>query len=235
MISEQADARIRLYNDRFAKLNQREKILVSITCLFSIILLGFSLLIDPDLMQVQDNHKQLKTLQTELSQLETSEDEYTKALQIDINLPLNQQIQQLEQKLMRADKNIAAVSDQLVNAKQMSQMLEAMLSQTDTLKLIKLSALPAENLLSKQEQPQDTQTSAPQISTKKPEIGLFKQGIALTIEGSYPAIYQFLQQAEQLPWRFYWRKFNYQVTQYPLAQLELEIITFSLTEGFVGL
>lgn len=227
------------YETQFSELSIREKCLIVLSTIAGIGYIGFTFFIEPHLTALSQSKIELKQLNTELSQLNNSAREYEKALQVDINLPLKQQISGLEQKLNRAELEISQISDQLVQAQQMSQMLEAMLSQTQSLKLVKLQSLPAINLLAKpnknESKEPNNQPPKTELAKNKSAIGLYQQGILLTIEGNYHDIHQFLQQAELLPWRFYWQKFNYQVSQYPTAQLELKLITLSLSEGFVSL
>lgn len=228
------------YEKQFSELSAREKILILLTSIIGLGYLGFAFFIEPQLQELTQSQQQIKQLNSELALLNSSASEFEKALQVDINLPLKQQISGLEQKLDLAEQEISQISDQLVQAQQMSQMLEAMLSQTQSLKLVKLQSLPAINLLATPDKktnnetgPSNNQTA--ELKTHADSIGLYQQGILLTIEGNYHDIHQFLKQAEQLPWRFYWQKFNYRVNQYPTAQLELKLITLSLSEGFVSL
>ncbi|MCU4675055.1 type II secretion system protein M [Catenovulum sp. 2E275] len=229
-------SQFKLYSEKFSNLNQREKSFISFASLFAIVFISYTIFIEPNLIKIEQAQLKTQALQTDLAQLSQTADDFRNALQVDINLPLNKKIQELEQRLMQTNSNIAKVSDQLVTAKQMSEMLEAMLSQTDSLKLVQLKSLPTENLLEQVYNNSNSGIATSPDSDFRPEnISLYQQGISLTIEGDYQSIYQFLQQAEQLPWHFYWRKFNYKVTQYPLARLEVELITLSLTQGFVGL
>lgn len=227
------------YEKQFSELSTREKVLILLSTIVGIGYIGFTFFIEPHLTDLSQSKLELTQLNTELSQLESSAREYKKALQVDINLPLKQQISGLEKKLSFAEQEINQISDQLVQAQQMSQMLEAMLSQTHSLKLLKLQSLPAVNLLAKPNKNDfiepNNQLPKTELAVSKSSIGLYQQGILLTIEGNYHDIHQFLQQAEQLPWRFYWQQFNYQVGQYPTAQLELKLITLSLSKGFVSL
>ena len=43
-----------------------------------------------------------------------------------------------------------------------------------------------------------------------------------------------LAELEGLDWRFYWKSFNYNVNEYPLATVELEIYTLSTNRAFIG-
>ena len=63
---------------------------------------------------------------------------------------------------------------------------------------------------------------------------LYRHGVAITIEGRYFDIQQFLQNVEQLGWRFYWKKFHYTVSDYPTASVELELYTLSTSKAFLG-
>ena len=44
----------------------------------------------------------------------------------------------------------------------------------------------------------------------------------------------YLQKLEQLPWKFYWQHFDYEVQQYPRALITLNIYTLSTSKWWIG-
>lgn len=53
----------------------------------------------------------------------------------------------------------------------------------------------------------------------------------LKFNGNYFTALQYFQTLENLPWRFYWDALDYQVTDYPVAQITLKLHTLNLDEG----
>jgi MSHA biogenesis protein MshJ len=66
------------------------------------------------------------------------------------------------------------------------------------------------------------------------ELNLFRHGIMLTLEGEYFDIQRYLQKIESLQWQFYWKKFDYTVSEYPMAKVQLELYTLSTNKAFIG-
>ena len=56
----------------------------------------------------------------------------------------------------------------------------------------------------------------------------------MTFEGKYFDVIRYLTQIEALPVKYYWRNLNYQVTQYPWANIELELYTLGESKDFIG-
>jgi MSHA biogenesis protein MshJ len=102
-------------------------------------------------------------------------------------------------------------------------MLESVLAGSKGLKLIELQSIaPTPILLERPEQGEE------------PKAGLYRHGVTLIFEGSYFDIQQYLEKLEALPWKFYWKKFDYLVGDYPTASVELEIYTLSTNKAFIG-
>ena len=50
---------------------------------------------------------------------------------------------------------------------------------------------------------------------------------------SDPGIQAYLNTIEQLPKKFYWRIFDYQMQRYPRAEVVMEIYTLSMNKEFI--
>ena len=56
----------------------------------------------------------------------------------------------------------------------------------------------------------------------------------MTLEGSYFQTLSFLKRLEDMESGFFWRSVDYQVTDYPKAQIVIQIMTLSLEEEWIG-
>jgi MSHA biogenesis protein MshJ len=54
------------------------------------------------------------------------------------------------------------------------------------------------------------------------------------LEGQYFDLRDYLSQIENLSWTFFWQRFDYQLGEYPVGQLSIEIYSLSTTSDFVG-
>jgi MSHA biogenesis protein MshJ len=64
---------------------------------------------------------------------------------------------------------------------------------------------------------------------------LFQHTTTLVIGGGYTDLFRALQRMEQLPWLLNWSALDYQVVEYPQAELTLTLITVSEYEDFIRL
>ena len=66
------------------------------------------------------------------------------------------------------------------------------------------------------------------------DIGLYRHRIILKLSGSFFQLRDYLNQLEQLPWKFFWEKFDYKLIKYPKGELQIEIYSLSLKKEFIG-
>ena len=62
----------------------------------------------------------------------------------------------------------------------------------------------------------------------------YKHTLEIQLMGDYNAIYQYFLNIETLPEKFYWSALTYQVTDYPLAQVIIQIYTLSDQQDLVS-
>ena len=215
-------------NEKYSNFSKREKLIIFFTGCGLLIYIFVMLFIEPSWTQHSKQQQELTSLKQQIAELNASSDELKQALQIDINLPLNQQIQQLNEKLGQVNFELDQISAELVNTEQMTLLLQDMLKQSDKVKLISLTAKPAIDLMA-------NKTAEKEQNIQKSAISLYQQNLHIVIEGQYQDIYQFLANIENLPWQLNWQNFNYRVIQHPKAQLSIEIATLSLTEDVLKL
>lgn len=230
--------------DRFEKIDQkfygfsvRERLLVVLTGLFLIGMLGFVLFVEPLLKQkdaltaqVQQKERQLASVQARLNALETE-------LNADINAPFKQELSQLTEKKQALDNQFERYTRDLVAPETMPLLLENILSQSDAVTLVSLKSIEPTKLITatpKESNEMAEISSGDAVAKAGQSMNLYRHGVALTIEGRYFDIQQFLHNVEQLGWRFYWKKFHYNVSDYPTAKVELELYTLSTSKAFLG-
>jgi MSHA biogenesis protein MshJ len=118
-------------------------------------------------------------------------------------------------------------------------MLESMLHESADLKLISLKNIPAAPLFDKEaaEQKSTVDESDGEQDNKnqtKDVFGLYRHGIRMVFQGNYMKSMDYLQKLEQLPWKFYWQNFDYQVEKHPKAIITLNIYTLSTSQWWIG-
>lgn len=124
---------------------------------------------------------------------------------------LKVQYQQLLIKISQLDKKF-------VPPELMAKVLNDLLKQDKQLSLIKLDTLPPHTLL--------------EVS-KQSLHPIYKHGLVLQFSGNYPATLKYLTTLEAMPWNFVWDSVDYQVKNYPQAEITLRIYTLSLKKDWL--
>ncbi|PKH05153.1 glucose-6-phosphate isomerase [Moritella sp. Urea-trap-13] len=65
------------------------------------------------------------------------------------------------------------------------------------------------------------------------EVLLYRHGLRITMTGAFFDIQAYLDSIEQLPKKFYWEVFDYQMQTYPTAEVVMEIYTLSINKEFI--
>jgi MSHA biogenesis protein MshJ len=70
---------------------------------------------------------------------------------------------------------------------------------------------------------------------KGPAEALYRQGMELTLSGSYADMLDYVAQIEQLPWKIFWGRLEMKVDEYPRARLVLNVYTLSLDKTWLSI
>lgn len=162
------------------------------------------------------------------------------------------EIDQLTSVLKDIEAKLLEVSHGLIAAENLPQVLESVFHQTDGLTLISINTLPSTEMVIAQAVPvvaEDQATSnggvgmaptdlnATKTATNSNQVkgtGVFKHGVVLHLRGDYLRLHGLLKSLENLSWKFYWESLDYQVKEYPHAEIELRVFTLSSEEGLLG-
>jgi MSHA biogenesis protein MshJ len=213
----------RKLSGKFHKMSLREQLLILICGLVVLIMLMYTFLLEPLLDNSEKLHQNSVSTEKEIATLVDQVTQLSEKLKTDPNDPVNARIALLKREIHNITMQLEAQTNNLVPANKMAGMLESVLAGSKGLKLIELQSIaPLPILL---EQPEDDE---------EPKAGLYRHGVTLVFEGRYFDIQQYLEKLEALPWKFYWKKFDYIVGDYPTASVELEIYTLSTNKAFIG-
>lgn len=216
---------IRYYNqyyERFAALTTRERALSLVAGLCLIIVGGFVLYIEPQVKALHDKETEAQRQSALVAQLNQQVTQLSAELAADPNAPLLSRIEAMAQRSRDLDTQLAQRTDDLVPAHRMPNLLSSLFAEFKGLELVEMRSIEPVAMLSVDEQSTAT------------EVNLYQHGVSLVLEGRYFDIQSYLLRVENLPWHFYWKRFDYQVGDYPIAQVELEIYTLSTSKAFIG-
>lgn len=131
----------------------------------------------------------------------------------------------LESRREALDERLAGLSQGLVSAEQLPEMLQQVLVSTTELRLDRVRTLPVEAL---------PLAGASAGEDGEAATGVYRHTVELRVSGDFFEVYAFIERLESLPWRFYWERLDYEVAGYPLGEVRLRVYTLSAEEGLLG-
>ncbi len=213
-------------------LSQREKILLLLTGLIIIPGILDFFLLQPLRDNASEWRQQTEIIHQSLASFSVQQNDLLAEIKKDPAMELERKIEGIEEALVLAQQALLQYTDTLIAPQRMASMLENMLHERGDLELVSLHNLPAAPLFKGQE------SGAGQSEEEKQEeddvFGLYRHGIQLVFKGNYMSTKDYLTNLEQLPWKFYWQSFNYEVQKYPTALVQLNIYTLSTSKWWIG-
>lgn len=214
------------YSDKFQQLTSREQFLLLLTGLVAIFFITTYLYIDDKSAKTVSFDKQSRLMTTGNRTLSFTIEQYQEALKQDPDKDTNNQIAQLETKLAKIDEQLVRLTTDLISPSEMRKALLRLLKLEPGVSLLSFELIGAQPLLAL-----DTQA---QNSEEHLGLNLYKHGIKITLSGKYFQLRNYLQQLEQLSWKFFWQDFQFKVVEYPQSEVEITIYSLGLNKEFIG-
>ncbi|HDT5887542.1 type II secretion system protein M [Aeromonas dhakensis] len=202
--------------DKLAALSQRERVLIMLT---GVVLVGSIATygwLDAATVRLEQDRLALSSAQRDLEIMDLENQGKQARLARDPDQNVRTQLAGVDEEIGKLDAALKAQTVDLIQAHEMPEVLEALLSRSANLHMVALTSLAPEPLIAGEQR-----------------INLFKHGIRLKLEGGYFDVYQYLKALEALPRHFYWKQFDYQVQEHPRAVVEMEIYTLSTSKEFI--
>ncbi len=141
---------------------------------------------------------------------------------------LLQEIANHKQQLTAVNVEIDQVLSSLVPPTKITELLHSLLLKTQGLKLLALSNKPVEAIsIFDNEQTEEAVSDS--------QTNLYKHSTTMILLGDYQQLYHYLKMIEQSKWGLYWDQLEYKVTDYPKAQITLDVHTVSSDQYWIGL
>ena len=211
-----------LLSDRFSQLQRREKSLLFFGSLLLLLWLSVIYVLEP----LWHKTVQTRVLQVKASQQLQDAQQQAEVLLAQLSTDLNQdyleRISNLEQQQQQLNEHIRQSASHFIGAEQMVTLLRNILQSSKGVQLKSLLTSAPKAVRLQGQQPDD------------PAM-LFQHTTTLVVAGGYTDLFRALQRMEQLPWLLNWSALNYQVVEYPQAELTLTLITVSEYEDFIRL
>ncbi|HCG8586230.1 TPA: type II secretion system protein M [Vibrio parahaemolyticus] len=206
--------------ERFGDMSAREKMLVALCGFVTVVMLLFTLVLEPKLNQISNNERQLSNLKQSNQKIEIDILRVKAQLKKDPNTDIDLEISNLLTESQHLSMQLSQIIEHLVTPSQMAGVLESVLEQQSGIHLVSLQTLPSEPITEDKE--------ASQYS------GYYVHPVRMELTGDYFSIANYLNKLESLPASYFWRSFSYKVEEYPKAKLVLEVYTLGSREEFIG-
>ena len=202
--------------DKLAALSQRERVLIMLTGVVLVGAISTYGWLDAAVVRLEQDRLALSSAQRDLEIMDLENQGKQARLARDPDQNVRTQLAGVDEEIGKLDAALKAQTVDLIQAHEMPEVLEALLSRSANLHMVALTSLAPEPLMAGEQR-----------------INLFKHGIRLKLEGGYFDVYQYLKALEALPRHFYWKQFDYQVQEHPKAVVEMEIYTLSTSKEFI--
>jgi MSHA biogenesis protein MshJ len=200
------------------KLSLRERLLVFSTVLMlfgSVWYLGF---MEPLTQRAASSRTEIEALQARIETANRSLED--QVLQISgSGTEYQDRFTRVQRRIDAINESLGDYASELIDPAEMSRVMEGVLKEQSKLRLIRIRNLSPEALSASA----DSRTAT-----------FYKHGLEIEFEGSYQACLDYLQEIENLPWRFYWQVLELEVLEYPRNRVRLEVSTLSLDEEWIG-
>jgi len=198
-------------------------------------------LLDPAFSREKLLSQSIKQDQAQIAALQTEIQQKLKQHEFNPNTAHRARLQQLKQEVSQIEETLQGIQKGLVAPDQMAGLLESILKRHEKLHLVSLSTLPPTSLNDagkaekKADKPAETAASPPKADAAPPAGALYRHGVVIAIEGSYPDLMQYVATLEAMPWHLLWGKANLHVEEYPRSTLTLTLYTLSLDKKWLGI
>jgi len=228
---------------------QRERIIISVLLLATVyFLFSFFVLVPLDREKTTLKNR-IEIAEKEIKKFSAQELVLAQALSNDPNAAKKKEIDRMEARLKEIDKNLQALSTGLIAAGELPQALHDVLHSTGSLTLIGLQTMEPSRLNFRTETAVQSEIANKEGNSEEENreflsiqqkddaengIGVFKHSVVVSLEGTYFDVIAYLIALEKLPWKIYWEEIDYQVKQYPMASVTIEVYTLSTEAGVLS-
>ncbi|WP_028111441.1 type II secretion system protein GspM [Ferrimonas kyonanensis] len=205
--------RIEKLRSQFDALSVRERGLIFGGGLVVLTMLLFTLLVEPMWLKLQQNQSSIGSIEAQLPAYQAQVMELNDQLASDLDEANRLKMDELSEQIAQEQSKLGERVIGLILPEQMPTVLAQMLTSAAQVELVSLVSNPAEPL--------------------SPASSLYQHGLTLTLKGEYFGLMKVLAKMEALPQQFYWQKVDYQVEEYPMAIMTLDIYTLGTEKELI--
>lgn len=199
------------------KMNMRERLLVVGTAMLVIGTIWYVGLMEPLIKDIKQQRTEIKAVQKRTE--DVNQNLEVQALQASSGaIGFREQYTLVQRRLDELKEQLGSYTAELIGPGEMARVLQGILQEQDNLRLVQIRNVTPEQL----------------TAHDGGKTIFYKHGLELEFEGSFFACLEYLEQVENLPWRFYWQVLELEVLEYPRNRIRLEVSTLSPFEEWIG-
>ncbi|NQZ21653.1 MAG: hypothetical protein HRT53_06290 [Colwellia sp.] len=231
------------YCEKYLTITPREQYMVLLAGLAAIIFIIHSFFIDDNAIKITKLEQKIAKVTTGNRSTKTSISLLENGLSQDPNAVFNNQIAQYKKKLKDVDEGLLKLTSDLIDPIQMRYALLQLLKTQKGVSLQSFQVIAAQPLTmtaskssikNNKGSVKSSTASDTSVAIAPEELVLYRHAIKIKLSGSYFQLRDYLQQLEALSWKFFWQEFNYQLKEYPVSELEIEMYSLSTKREFIG-
>lgn len=201
-------------NEWFQQQPRDRRILVAVLLWVVVTVYLTSMFVVPEIKAMHNASLRTEQLQQQVAQAETLNEQLKRQLQQDVNQPLRSDIADKQRRLQQLVEQASGHS--VLGAAQRKQFLREALNYPDSMQLISLS------------------TPQPERITDEQSGALYQHRVNAVLRGEFDTIKTYADQLQRAFPEVEWLQFNYQVDEYPQAQLTIAWRIISMDKEFIG-
>jgi MSHA biogenesis protein MshJ len=209
---------------------ERIAVLVAVTALVAGI--GYVLVVAPQSGRQAQLAQQLTTRRAEVAALRAHEEELK--ARIAQTHDAAQRITELRAALRARDPVLADAARAVVSPREMTRMIEEVLTRNRALEVLGIENLPKTAAASAETAPAEAGTT-PAEGTGAETGGIHRHAMRVTVRGRYADITRYFRELEALPWRPFWAGMTLDTEKYPVARATITLYTLSFDEKWIGI
>ncbi|PKO89161.1 MAG: hypothetical protein CVU18_04915 [Betaproteobacteria bacterium HGW-Betaproteobacteria-12] len=221
--------------NKYAALSRREKLLVAFALILAPLLVAETLIAEPQRKRLAKQESTLAQQSAAAADLQTQVLALQKQLQLDPDAGAKAELAALNKDQARLESELEKLDGTLVRPEQMNELLEHLLAGHAGLRLLSLKTLKPQSVLGKVEAAGDKGGQPGAAKTPEERFDLYRHGVEIRLEGSFVELQAYLAQLEQSPQRLLWGQLQYEVSEYPKAEMSLLVYTLSADRSWLAL
>lgn len=200
----------------------RERIYILLTIIVLLVVGWNQMFFEPAMVARNKSLSESRRISNEIVQLHAEETVVIQKSTVDPDREVRKLIAQLDQAIKNIDRQLEEKLIHLLSPQQVPMLLQKLLKEQQSLKLIKMENLRPEQMM-----------SALGDGLPTP-LGIYSHALTMDLEGEYLKLLQYLQALEQMEQQVFWDMLTIDAEEFPAVKIRLQIHTLSLTEDWIG-